>query len=68
MPTHKTVPVKIAHVGAEEFFRQEASSDEAPRFDKIILKDTIQYLQNPKVSLSSESHGSLDYTLVTLCN
>ena len=51
-PTHKTIPVKIAHVGAEEFFREEASSEQAPRFDKIILKDAIQYLNNPKVRSS----------------
>ena len=43
--SHKLLPMKIANSGAEDYFKTEANEQE---FDKILLKDTINYLENPK--------------------
>lgn len=45
-PNKKMVPVKIAHVGADEFFRQEAKNNS--QFDRILLMDAIDYLTEPQ--------------------
>lgn len=48
--TDKLLSVRVAHTGAEEYFKQLATSKEKVKtlFDKIILKDGVRYLQNPK--------------------
>ena len=45
-PNNKMVPVKIAHVGADEFFRDEAKK--SPQFDRVLLKDAIDYFTDSK--------------------
>ncbi len=45
-PSHKMVPIRISHVGAEEFFRDEAQKP--PKFTKILLKDAVPYFTNPR--------------------
>ncbi|KAL3891517.1 hypothetical protein ACJMK2_003778 [Sinanodonta woodiana] len=47
--TQKMLSIRIAHVGAEEYFRSQAllKPDKRQIFDKIILKDAIRYFQNP---------------------
>ena len=43
---HHMLPIKIADIGAEEYFRREASNPAT--FDKIILKDAIQFFDEPQ--------------------
>ncbi len=50
-PSHRIVPVNIACVGAEEFFRDKADNREEPHFDKIMFRDALPYLHNTQVSL-----------------
>ena len=47
--TQKMLPIRIAHVGAEEYFRLQARENPENRikFDKIILKDAIRFFENP---------------------
>ena len=47
--TQKMLPIRIAHVGAEEYFRIQAKEKPENRikFDKIILKDAIRFFANP---------------------
>lgn len=47
--TQKMLPIRIAHVGAEEYFRIQAKEKPENRitFDKIILKDAIRFFENP---------------------
>lgn len=47
--TQKMLPIRIAHVGAEEYFRLQAREKPENRikFDKIILKDAIRFFENP---------------------
>lgn len=47
-PNHRMLPIKVANVGAEEFFHRAATSGSAPLFDKILLKDAVRYLEDPK--------------------
>lgn len=46
---NKVLPVRIAHVGAEEYFRQQvrAKPDKRQMFDKILIKDALRYFENP---------------------
>ena len=39
------VPIKLAHVSAQEYFSTEAVK--GPQFDKVLLKDAVQFLENP---------------------
>ena len=48
---HKMLPIRIAHVGAEEYFRQlvqENKRGEQTIFDKVILKEVVRYFTNPE--------------------
>ena len=45
--SHKLIPTKIPNGGAEDFFKTEVS-DRPQRFDKVLLKDTVNYLEYPK--------------------
>ena len=47
--TQKMLPIRIAHVGAEEYFRLQAREKPENRikFNKIILKDAIRFFENP---------------------
>ena len=40
------VPIKIAHVGADEFFREQLNKD--PQFDKVLVNDSLHYFTSPK--------------------
>ena len=46
----KVLSFRIAHTGAEEYFKQLAYSKdkEKPVFDKVIIKDAIRYFENQK--------------------
>ncbi|KAK7485623.1 hypothetical protein BaRGS_00023072 [Batillaria attramentaria] len=47
---HKMVPIRISHVGAEEFFRNLAREREVgggETFDKVLLHDACRYLTQP---------------------
>lgn len=48
--SQKVLPIRVANVGAEEYFRQALhdKNKEQPIFDKVILKDAIRYFQNPR--------------------
>ena len=44
-----SIPVPIAYTGAEEYFRGVALHPEnMPLFDRVLLKDSVQYFTNPK--------------------
>ncbi|XP_041361282.1 uncharacterized protein LOC121377374 [Gigantopelta aegis] len=48
---HKVLPIRIAHVGAEEYFRQlvkENATGKKTIFDKVILKEVVRYFTNPE--------------------
>lgn len=47
--SQKMLPIRIAHVGAEEYFRIQAKEKPENRikFDKIIIKDAIRFFENP---------------------
>ncbi|XP_069106157.1 uncharacterized protein [Argopecten irradians] len=47
--TEKVLSIRVAHVGAEEYFRQLAKSRDTnkPQFDKVIIIDAIRYFENP---------------------
>ena len=47
-PNNKMVPIKIAHVGADEYFKEEAQKP--PRFDRVLLKDAIDFFHEPLVT------------------
>uniref|UniRef100_A0A0B6Z4B3 Uncharacterized protein n=1 Tax=Arion vulgaris TaxID=1028688 RepID=A0A0B6Z4B3_9EUPU len=46
---HRTLPVRIAHVGAEEHFRILAKdrSTHSTKYDKILVNDCVRYLEEP---------------------
>lgn len=46
---NKVLPIRVAHVGSEEYFRIEGRKKDGERqiFDKIILKDALRYFENP---------------------
>ena len=55
-PTNKLLPIRIANVGAEEYFRRESRERPAikpPLFDKILLKDAVQFFEYPKETFKS---------------
>ena len=47
--TNKMLPVRVAHTGAEEFFRLQAKEkpENRQKFNKFILKDALRYFENP---------------------
>ncbi|CAH1791998.1 unnamed protein product [Owenia fusiformis] len=47
-PRHKMHPVRIAHIGAEEYFNDLAKKSYrgTPPFDKVMLNDGVQYLED----------------------
>ncbi|ESP03401.1 hypothetical protein LOTGIDRAFT_171491 [Lottia gigantea] len=47
---NRYLPIRIKNVGAEEYFRKlsEQPDDKRILFDKIILKDTAHYLEEPQ--------------------
>lgn len=47
--TEKLLSIRVAHVGAEDYFRQLAKSRETDKsqFDKVIIIDAIRYFENP---------------------
>ena len=47
--SQKMLPIRVAHVGAEEYFRLQAKEkpENKINFDKIILKDAIRFFENP---------------------
>lgn len=45
--TQKMLPIRIAHVGAEEYFRQLVKNEVNDAFDKVLIKDSVQYFVNP---------------------
>lgn len=47
--SNKVLPIRVAHVGSEEFFRQQAREkpENRQQFDKIIIKDALRYFENP---------------------
>ncbi|KAK2158232.1 hypothetical protein LSH36_174g03055 [Paralvinella palmiformis] len=48
-PNHRMLPFKVPNVGAEEYFRRAADSGAAgPIFDKILFKDVVPYLDDPR--------------------
>ncbi|XP_072042670.1 uncharacterized protein [Amphiura filiformis] len=54
-PNQRMLPFKIAHVGAEEYFRQLAddmTDDKEPPFDKILLKDSVEHFTHPAETFS----------------
>ncbi|GFO37401.1 methyltransferase type 11 [Plakobranchus ocellatus] len=48
----KMLPIRIAHVGAEEFFRNLAENESAdkPQYDRILVDDCVRYLAEPRVT------------------
>lgn len=46
----KVLSLRVAHTGAEEYFRQLRKSKDPEKlvFDKILLKDAIRFFENPK--------------------
>lgn len=53
----RMLPFKIAHVGAEEYFRQlsdDIGDNKAvePPFDKILLKDCVEHFTNPALTFA----------------
>lgn len=52
-PNHHMLPIKVASVGAEDFFRREALADSPQTFDKILLKDAIQCMDDPKTTFKN---------------
>ncbi|KAK3784166.1 hypothetical protein RRG08_030956 [Elysia crispata] len=48
----KMLPIRIAHVGAEEFFRNlaEDKSPDKPKYDRILVDDCVRYLAEPRVT------------------
>lgn len=46
---NKVLPIRVAHVGSEEFFRLQVKEKDGQRqlFDKIIIKDALRYFENP---------------------
>lgn len=45
---NKVLPIRVAHVGSEEFFRQQVKDKECRQmFDKIVIKDALRYFENP---------------------
>lgn len=52
-PNQRLLPFKIAHVGAEEYFRELTDSmgeNGDPPFDKILLKDSVEHFTNPSLT------------------
>jgi len=49
---YKMLPIRISHVGAEEFFRKlsEDKSPDKPKYDKILVKDCVRYLADPRTT------------------
>jgi len=47
--TEKVLPIRVAHTGAEEYFRQLAANRDSNKtqFDKVILIDAIRYFETP---------------------
>ena len=46
---NKVLPIRVAHVGSEEFFRLQMKEQDDKRqlFDKVILKDALRYFEDP---------------------
>ncbi|KAK2171740.1 hypothetical protein NP493_1029g00019 [Ridgeia piscesae] len=45
-PNHRMLPLKVANVGAEEYFSDQAAKP--PQFDKVLLKDAVVFIDNPR--------------------
>lgn len=54
--TNKMLPIRVAHVGAEEFFRLQAKEkpENRQKFDAIIIKDALRYFEDP-----TEMYGNI---------
>ncbi|XP_012945793.1 uncharacterized protein LOC106013757 [Aplysia californica] len=52
---YKMLPIRIAHVGAEDFFRKlaEDPSPSKPKYDKILVKDCVRYLAEPRTTYAN---------------
>ncbi|KAH9496216.1 hypothetical protein Btru_010516 [Bulinus truncatus] len=62
----RLLPIRIAHVGAEEFFRKSAEdkSNSEAKYDKILIKDCVRYLADPQttyrnMAASLAPHGKI---------
>lgn len=51
-PNHRMLPVKVANVGAEDYFRRASESYSGRHFDKILLNDAVRYLAEPRKTYS----------------
>ena len=60
-PNHRMLPIKVANVGAEEYFRREREGKQPAKYDKILLKDTVQFFDDdePKKKTYENVLGSL---------
>ncbi|BFZ21162.1 hypothetical protein BsWGS_24201 [Bradybaena similaris] len=49
---HKTLPIRVANVGAEEYFRNLAESNlpSKVRYNKILVNDCVRYLEQPRTA------------------
>ncbi|XP_059176182.1 uncharacterized protein LOC131955895 [Physella acuta] len=45
---YKVLPIRISHVGAEEFFRNLTETQSTEKFDRILLNDCVRYLEEPR--------------------
>ncbi|WAQ97661.1 hypothetical protein MAR_030351 [Mya arenaria] len=47
--SNKMLPIRVANVGSEEYFRLQAKEKPETRivFDKIVIKDALRYFENP---------------------
>ena len=47
-PNHRMLPIKVANVGAEEYFKKQASDETPTTFDKIMLKDAVPFFEDAR--------------------
>lgn len=45
---HRMLPIKVADVGAQDYFKRASQSKGAPFFDKILLKDAVRFMDDPR--------------------
>ncbi|CAL1530317.1 unnamed protein product [Lymnaea stagnalis] len=49
---YHVVPIRISHVGAEEFFRNLSEDEltDKPKYDRILVEDCVRYLAEPQAT------------------
>lgn len=52
-PTHRMLAIRVASVGAEDYFRREANKDDPVVHDKILMHDAMNYFDEHRLTFKN---------------